>query len=68
MNYERLFQLLAVIFGAAGAFFFWRGATDAMFIAGVIGAVCFFLSIRFQTKERLDARARATADPNTSDE
>lgn len=62
MNYERLFQLLAVIFGAAGAFFLYRGSTDAMFVSGVVGAACFFLSIRFQIKERLDERARSAGE------
>jgi hypothetical protein len=70
MNYERLFQLLAVIFGAAAAFFFWRGQTEAMFVSGVVGAVCFFLSIRFQIKQRLDERAANSPqhEMDTSDE
>ena len=68
MNYERLFQFLAVIFGAAAGFFLWRGSTDAMFISGVVGAACFFLSIRFQIKERLDARAADAANADTTDE
>ena len=68
MNYQRLFQLLAVIFGAAGAFFFWRGQTEAMFVSGVIGAACFFLSIRFEIKQRLDERAASRVEADTSDE
>lgn len=56
MNYEKLFQLLAVIFGAAAAYFLWRGQTDPMFVCGVLGAVAFFLGIRFQVRARLDER------------
>lgn len=29
---------------------------DGLFVSAVIGAVCFFLSIRFQVKERLKVR------------
>ena len=68
MNYERLFQILAVFFGAVAAFFLWRGSTDAMFVAGVVGAACFFLSIRFQIKERLDDRAATATNADTTDE
>ncbi|MDQ3799182.1 MAG: hypothetical protein M3384_07020, partial [Acidobacteriota bacterium] len=53
---ERLFQILAVILAGVAAFFFWRGNLDATFVSAVFGAVCFFLSIRFQIKERMDAR------------
>ena len=50
---ERLFQILAVILIGVAAFFLWRGNTDGVFISAVLGAVCFFLSVRFQVKERL---------------
>ncbi len=50
---ERLFQILAVILAGIAAFFWYRGKTDALFVSAVLGAVCFFLSIRFQVKERL---------------
>ncbi len=53
---ERIFQVLAVILIGVAAFFLWTGNNDAMFVAAVIGAVCFFLSIRFQVKERLEFR------------
>jgi hypothetical protein len=57
MNWEKLFLLLAVVFGALGAFFLWRGQTDPMFVSGVLGAVAFFLSFRMQVRDRLDERA-----------
>jgi hypothetical protein len=53
---ERLFQILAVILAGIAAFFLWKGNTDGLFVSAVLGAVCFFLSIRFQVKERLNRR------------
>ena len=55
---ERFFQIMAVILIGVAAFFLWKGNNDAMFISTVGGAVCFFLSIRFQVKERLEQRER----------
>lgn len=53
---ERLFQILAVILAGVAAFFLWKGNKDGTFVAAVLGAVCFFLSVRFQVKERLKRR------------
>lgn len=53
---ERVFQILAVVLAAVAGVFFWLGHTDGLFIAAVLGAVCFFISVRFQTKERLRQR------------
>ena len=53
MNLERIFQITAVILIGVAAFFLWNGNKDGVFIAAVLGAVSFFLSIRFQVKERL---------------
>jgi hypothetical protein len=53
---ERLFQILAVILTGVAAFFLWKGNWDATFVSAVFGAVCFFLSIRFQVNERLKIR------------
>jgi len=53
---ERLFQILAVILAGVAAFFLWKGNWDAGFVSAIFGAVCFFLSIRFQVKERLKIR------------
>lgn len=47
---------MAVILAGIAAFLLWNGNNDAMFITTVLGAVCFFLSYRFQVKERLDQR------------
>ncbi len=59
---ERFFQILAVILIGVAAFFLWRGNTDAVFISAVLGAVSFFLSVRFQVKERLKKKEIETTD------
>jgi hypothetical protein len=53
---ERLFQILAVALAGVAAFFLWRGNWDGTFVSAVFGAVCFFLSIRFQVGDRLKIR------------
>ncbi len=53
---ERFFQIISVILIAIAAYFLWRGNTDGLFVSAVLGAVAFFLSIRFQVKERLNQR------------
>jgi hypothetical protein len=58
MNYERLFQGLAIVLVPCAAFFYWQGQTDAAFVAAVLGAVSFFISIRIQIKDRLGERPR----------
>lgn len=66
----RIFQIIAVIFAGAAAYFWWAGNSDFAF-AGAIFAICsFFLSIRFQIKTRNDeviaqraAETEAAEDP-----
>lgn len=53
---ERIFQILAVILAGVAAFFLWNGNGDRAFIAAVLGAVAFFLSVRFQVKARMKKR------------
>jgi hypothetical protein len=64
---ERIFQVLAVILAGVAAFFLYRGQTDAAFVSGVLSAVSFFLSIRFQIKERLNERAALDAEAQAYD-
>jgi len=52
MIIERVFQAAAVALAGAAAYFLWNGNRDAGFIAAVLGSVAFFLSVRFQVKER----------------
>ena len=56
---ERIFQILAVILAGIAAFFLWKDDGNAAFVSAVAGAVCFFLSIRFQVKERIKQRELA---------
>ena len=52
---ERIFQIVAVILAGIAVYFFWRGDnSDGAFVSGVLAAASFFLSIRFQAKERMD--------------
>jgi hypothetical protein len=59
---ERLFQILAVILIGVAAFFFWRDENDAMFVAAALGAVCFFVGVRFQLREKLKDRETGEED------
>lgn len=52
----KLFKILAVIFIGIAAFFLWRGDYEAVFIAAVLGAICFFLSVRFEVGKRVKER------------
>lgn len=49
---ERIFQIVAVILAGIAAYFLWQGNGDGAFVSAVLGAVSFFLSVRFQVKER----------------
>lgn len=52
MKAERIFQIVAVILAGIAAYFLWSGNKDGAFVSAVLGSVSFFLSIRFQVKER----------------
>lgn len=49
---DRLFQLSAVVLAGVAAYFLWTGNNDGAFISAVLGSLSFFLSVRFQAKER----------------
>lgn len=63
---ERIFQIAAVVLAGAAAYFLWIGNRDYGFVAVVLGCVSFFLSVRFQVKERNRVREaeNAETDPN----
>lgn len=65
---ERVFQILAVILIGIAAFFLWNGNTDGLFIMAVAGAVCFFLSIRFQVGVRVKQREAEKRQAEFNDE
>ena len=52
MNWEFNFKILAAVLLGAAAFFLWLNNMDGVFVSAVIGAVCFFVSIRFQITEK----------------
>ena len=56
MKTERIFQIIAVILAGIAAYFLWTGNSDGAFISAVLGCVSFFLSVRFQVKERNQIR------------
>lgn len=62
---ERTFQITAVILIGIAAYFLWSENKDGTFISAVLGAVAFFLSIRFQAKERM--RRRENQEDETED-
>ncbi len=45
-----------MILAGIAAYFLWNGNRENSFVAAIFGAVSFFLSIRFQVKERLKQR------------
>jgi|GEM_PF-2287959 len=54
---QRVFQILAaVLLGIAAYYLLLREDTEVSFVAGVLSACAFFLSVRFQIKSRVDAR------------
>lgn len=62
---ERVFQIAAVLLAGIAAYFLWDGNKDGAFISAVLGCVSFFLSVRFQVKERnrlREAEAKAGQD------
>jgi len=56
MKVDRVFQIVAVILAGIAAYLLWMGNNDGAFISAVLGCVSFFLSIRFQAKERNQVR------------
>lgn len=50
---ELVFRILAVILIGIAAYFLWQKNGETAFVSAVLGAVAFFLSLRFQVKERL---------------
>jgi predicted membrane protein len=58
-----VFQVLAVVLAGIAAYFLWQDNNDWFFAATVLGALSFFLSVRFKVKERLRRReAENTAE------
>lgn len=58
------FKILSALLIGVAAFFLWRGNADGAFVSAVVGSVCFFISYRFQVKERMRQRENETAGEN----
>ena len=67
MKLEFIFQILAVILLGVAAFFLWQNNMDAVFVSAVLGAVCFFLSVRFQITERKKQREEESSETEQSE-
>ena len=66
---ERIFQIVAVVVAGVAAYFFWAGNKDGAFVSIVLASVAFFLSVRFQVKERNRLReAAAQVENDTAQE
>jgi hypothetical protein len=57
----RLFQALAIALLLPAAFFLWQQNRDGVFVCVVLSACSFFMSIRFQAKERLSEQESGIA-------
>lgn len=53
---------MAVALAGVAAFFLWKGNKDWTFVTAVAGCVAFFLSVRFQIKNRLKKREAEAAE------
>lgn len=60
---ELVFKILAVILVGIAAYFLWQGNGDRAFVSAVLGAVSFFLSIRFEIKKRLSQKEIEESQP-----
>ncbi len=65
---ERFFQIGAVILAGIAAYFLWQGNAERAFASAVFGAVSFFLSVRFQVKERLKQREAERIEAENDEE
>ena len=60
MKWELNFKIMAVVLLGIAAFFLWQNNMDVVFVSAVLGAVCFFVSIRFQITERKKEKKEET--------
>jgi hypothetical protein len=53
----RIFQIVGAVLTGIAAYFLWMENKDAVFVSIVLAACSFFMSIRFQARARLAAKA-----------
>lgn len=63
MKIARIFQILAVILLGIAAYFLWLGNRDGIFVSLVLSGCAYFLSLRFQIRERLKEHTAQTEPP-----
>lgn len=68
MSLELIFKILAAVLLGVAAFFLWRNNMDGVFVSAVLGAVCFFVSIRFQITEGKKISSTKEHEENTKEE
>jgi len=64
----RIFQFLAVVLTGVAALLFWRRDSDTTFVAAVLAACSFLLSIRYQMKARIAERSNLKARENDTED
>lgn len=62
MDIVRILQIAAVVLAGIAGYFFWTANKDVAFVASVIAACAFFMTIRFRAKQRIDERRAAEAE------
>lgn len=67
MMIERIFQILAVVLAGSAAYLLWIGNRDYGFVSIVLACVSFFLSVRFQVKERNRQREAENSENSAED-
>jgi hypothetical protein len=55
----RILRIMAVMLLAIAVYFLWAANKDGVFVALVLAACAYFLTVRFRAKRRIDER-RAT--------
>ncbi len=51
---EKLFKILSAILIGVALFFLWNGNYEGVFVLSALSSASYFLSYRYQVKERLD--------------
>ena len=64
---ERTWMIVAGCGLFAAGLFLWRGHVNAAFVAGTLGAVSWFLSLRDQLKGKIVVTEDSLEDENESD-
>lgn len=62
MDIVRILQIAAVLLVGIAAYFFWIANKDGAFVASVLAACTFFMTIRFRAKQRIDERRAAEGE------